>query len=129
MAQLDRVQNTCRVPVISARGHLTPCLVGCLPRLVLLTDSHLDRVQNIGPSSLTEFRIFTGYRLLVHEAVQLIAWSAAYPAYSPTLTGSHLGRVQNIGWPSLAEFKILTGYRLLVHGAVQLVAWSAAYPA
>jgi len=65
----------------------------------------------------------------VHEAVQLIAWSAAYPAYSPTLTDSHLGRVQNIGWPSLAEFKILTEYWLLVHEAVQPFAWSAAYPA
>ncbi len=83
MVQLDRVQNTYRVPDIRARGGSAHCLVSCLPHVVLLTDSHRDRVQNIGWPGMTEFKILSVYRLLVQEAIQLAAWSAAYPP-SPT---------------------------------------------
>ncbi len=82
MAQLDRVQNTYTVPVISARGPSAHCLVSCQPRLV----------KHLQIPILTEFRKLNGP-----------AWQ------SSKYWMAQLDRVQNIGWPSLTEFKILTG--------------------
>ncbi len=101
-------------------GHSARCLVGWV--LVLLTDSHLGRVQNSGWPSLTEFKKITGYKL----------FGRLPTPPSPTLTDSHLDRVQNIGWSWLVEFRILGGparqsseYWMAQLDRVQNIGWSS----
>ncbi len=54
--------------------------------------AQLDRVQNIGWSSLAEFKILTKFQLLEQEGVQLVAVVTCLPT---SVTIGH-DRVQNI---------------------------------